>query len=144
MVTIDLDPTFFWQLANFLVLIWLLNTILFKPVRNILKKRAGLTAELKSDIESNQEVTLEHEQALNERQLETKSQGMKVWEELKKQAQGEELAKLQEAMRQNSEILNQQRAEIQNQIELAGAKLDHEVDQFAREIAGKILQRSLS
>ncbi len=144
MVSINVDWTILWQLANFLVLIWLLNTIVYKPVRNILQKRATLTAELKSDIENSQESAREDQAVLVLRQLETKGQGMQIWEELKKKAQTEELAKLQEAMRRNNEFLSQQRAEINSQIELAGAKLDHEVEQFAREIAGKILQRSLS
>ena len=144
MVSIDIDSTIIWQFFNFLVLLWALNTVFYKPVRNILKKRAETVAELRADIGSNQQAAVDSEEAYHAKQLEIKSQGLKMWEEQKKQAQAEELAKLQEAMKKNNEFLSQQRSEMQAQLELAGAKLDHEVEQFAKDIANKILQRSLS
>jgi len=36
---IKVDGSLFVQIANFLVLIWLLNIILYKPIRNVLIKR---------------------------------------------------------------------------------------------------------
>lgn len=144
MVSISLDWTILWQLANFLALIWLLNTILYKPVRKMLQNRATHNAEMKSNIETDLEAAQKDESALTMRRLQTRQEGKAIWEDLKKQAQAEELDKLQQAMQKNNEFLGEKRAEIQNQIELAGAKLDHEVEQFARDIAGKILQRSLS
>ena len=144
MISISLDGSFFWQLINFLVLLFALNVIFFKPVRGMLQKRAKLTAEMKAEIDSSQEGATESREALAQRQLATKNQGLKLWEELKKKAQTEEMEKLQGAMQKNNEFLAQQRKEIKEQVELAGAKLDHEVEQFARDIAGKILQRSLS
>lgn len=144
MISISLDSTFFWQLINFLVLLFALNVVFFKPVRNMLQKRANLSAEMKAEIDSDQEVARDTHGTLEQRQLATKNQGLKLWEELKKQAQAEEMEKLQAAMQKNNQLLSQQRKDIKDQIELAGAKLDHEVEQFARDIAGKILQRSLS
>lgn len=144
MISISLDYSFFLQLINFLVLLFVLNVVFFKPVRNMLQKRANLTAEMKAEIDSSQENAAQSQGALAEKQLATKNQGLKLWEELKKKAQAEEMEKLQAAMQKNNDFLAQQRKDIKEQVELAGAKLDHEVEQFARDIAGKILQRSLS
>ena len=144
MVSISLDFTIVWQFLAFLAIMWALNIVLFKPVRNILKKRAEVVAQFKSDISLSQEAGKTSQNALVAKQTETKAAGMALWEELKSQARTEELAKLQEANQANAKLLAEQRGALSAQIEMAGAKLDHEVEQFARDIAGKLLQRSLS
>ena len=143
MVSISLDFTIVWQFLAFLAIMWALNIVLFKPVRNILKKRAEVVAQFKSDISLSQEAGKTSQNALVAKQTETKAAGMALWEELKSQARTEELAKLQEANQANAKLLAEQRGALSAQIEMAGAKLDHEVEQFARDIAGKLLQRSL-
>ncbi len=43
---IDIDWTLFAQLVNFLVLVFLLNMVLFRPIRNSMKERqAGMAAQ---------------------------------------------------------------------------------------------------
>jgi F-type H+-transporting ATPase subunit b len=49
---IDLDWTFFAQLVNFLVILTVLNLILFRPIRGIIKKRAEVMNEKLGSIES--------------------------------------------------------------------------------------------
>jgi F-type H+-transporting ATPase subunit b len=144
MVSIDINPTFIWQLINFLILIWALNTVFYKPVRKILQKRFQTIAALKAEIAHNNEDCQSRQQALQMRRTATKSQGLLLWEKLKKEAQAEELAQLQEAMKANNEFLDKQRNEMQTQIAMAGDGLKQEIPQFARDIAGKILQRNFS
>ena len=38
-ITVIPDASVFIQMINFIFLIWILNTLLFKPIRNILLKR---------------------------------------------------------------------------------------------------------
>jgi F-type H+-transporting ATPase subunit b len=48
---IDLDYTFFVQLVNFLVILTVLNLILYRPIRGIIKKRAEVMSEKLGTIE---------------------------------------------------------------------------------------------
>jgi F-type H+-transporting ATPase subunit b len=144
MVEIGLDFKFFWQLANFLIIMLLLNIVIYRPVRAILKKRAEHNAMLRADIEENREAVSDSQDAVRAQQAETRAAGLGIWEEYKNKARAEELAKMKEANAANAAFLAQQRAELSAQIEMTGAKLDHEIEQFARDIAGKLLQRSLS
>ena len=141
---IDLNPTTLWQLVNFFVIMFLLNIVVYKPVRNMLKKRAEHNAQMQADINDNQEAAHISRETLAASQAETRNKGLVMWDEAKIKARAEELGKLQEANTANVAFMAQQRAEINAQIEMAGAKLDSEVEQFARDIAGKLLQRNLS
>ena len=49
---IDLDWTFFAQLVNFLIILTVLNLILFRPIRGIIKKRAEVMGEKLGSIEA--------------------------------------------------------------------------------------------
>ena len=48
---IKVDGSLFVQIANFLVLIWLLNIILYKPIRNVLIKRNEKVKGLEQNID---------------------------------------------------------------------------------------------
>ena len=48
---INLDSTFFFQLANFLITIVVLNILLIRPVRRQIAERADLTAGYLAQIE---------------------------------------------------------------------------------------------
>ncbi|MGQ9922092.1 MAG: hypothetical protein ACUVRZ_12310, partial [Desulfobacca sp.] len=47
---IDIDWTLFVQIANFLFLVFLLNMVLFRPIRGILRERQQLVAGMQTDI----------------------------------------------------------------------------------------------
>ncbi|KHK02015.1 ATP synthase F0 subunit B [Desulfovibrio sp. TomC] len=49
---IDLNATFFVQLVNFVLILFLLNVILIGPIRRVLKKRAEFMASQMDGIES--------------------------------------------------------------------------------------------
>ncbi|MDR1396831.1 MAG: ATP synthase F0 subunit B [Desulfarculales bacterium] len=144
MIEIGLDFKFFWQLVNFLIIMFLLNLVIYRPVRAVLKKRAEHNAQLRADIGQSREAVADSQEAVRARQAETRAAGLSMWEEYKNKARAEELAKMKEANSGNAAFLAQQRAELSTQIEMAGARLDHDTEQFARDIAGKLLQRSLS
>ena len=49
---INLDITLVVQMINFLVLLFVLNKILFRPIRNIIKERNQIVEDFNSDITS--------------------------------------------------------------------------------------------
>jgi F-type H+-transporting ATPase subunit b len=46
---LDLNITLLFQLANFFIAIFVLNILLIKPIREIIKKRNGIIADMTSD-----------------------------------------------------------------------------------------------
>ena len=47
---IDIDRSLIFQLINLLFLLWILNTILYRPIRRILKERDQRIGALESEI----------------------------------------------------------------------------------------------
>jgi F-type H+-transporting ATPase subunit b len=143
MIEIGLDFKAVWQLINFLIIMILLNIVIYRPVRSILQKRAQHNALLNANISESREAVAFSQEKLRDQQAQTRLAGAVMWEEYKSQARNEELLKLREANAGNAAFLAQGRGALNSQIELAGASLDHEVQRFARDIAAKLLNRSL-
>ncbi len=51
---ISVDGSLFIQIVNFIVLIWLLNKILYGPIRNILRERGEKVSDLESSINASE------------------------------------------------------------------------------------------
>jgi len=136
---IDLNYTVWIQMANFLVLIVILNFLLYKPVLKIIEKR-------------NQKIEASKEQV---RSLEeTIEQKMAAYEEKVRQARTEALLQ-KEAVKeagteQGKEIIGTVREEISRKLEDFKVRLQKETDEArvslreqTRAIAGEISEKVL-
>ncbi len=131
------------QVINFLVLLFLLNIIVYKPIRGILNKRKeeidsslGMTDELKRKIEK---YSTEIEENIDS----TRKQGLKERVSLRNNGLAAEKELLQEAYSQVEEALGKAKNEIKEKINSARVSLQHEMETFSNELAEKILGRSL-
>lgn len=140
---IKLDWTLFLQFANFMVLMAVLNTLLFRPLRNVLSERRtaldGSRARI-ADLEEQARV----QQARYEEQLQAaRLQAGQQRAELRRTAQQEEASILGEANRQAGERLNTLKAQVATDATTARQALRTETESLAREIAGKVLGRGV-
>ena len=131
------------QIINFLVLLYFLNIIVYRPIRGILNKRkeemdssSRMTDDLKrkiekcsSDIEENIDST--RKQGLKER-IGFRNSGLSTEKEL-----------LQNAYLQVEEAIGKAKNEIKEKINSARVSLQDEMESFSHELAEKILGRSL-
>ena len=139
---IDLDWTFFAQLVNFLIILTVLNLILFRPIRGIIKKRAEVMSEKLGSIEAftaQAESKLENYKAsLTGARVE--AQQMRV--SLKAEGTEAEAAVLSKAGAEAAEKVAAARKEIDGQKQAALKALRNEVAGYAKSVAEKVLSKA--
>ena len=143
MVSIDVDASLLWQIANFLVLIFALNAILYKPIRGILKERAAKFAQLGSDISAGVDGAAAKTTELEDRRSESRRLGAALREELKNEGRTKERELVQAATKEMEATVAKVRAEIAGEIGKARQELKSQVQTFGVELAQKILGRSI-
>jgi len=139
---IDLDWTFFAQLVNFLVILTVLNLILFRPIRGIIKKRAEVMGEKLGSIEaftSDAESKLENYKA-SLSGARVSAQQVRV--EMKAEGSQAEASILAKAGAEAAEKVAAARKEIDGQKQAALKALRGQVSGYAKSVADKVLSKA--
>ncbi|UTF50172.1 ATP synthase F0 subunit B [Desulfomicrobium sp. ZS1] len=139
---IDLDYTFFVQLVNFLVILTVLNLILYRPIRGIIKKRAEVMSQKLGTIEdfaAKAEAKLEsYKIALSGARVE--AQQLRVT--LKAEGVAVESSVLAVAGAEAADKVAAARKEIDGQKQTALKALREEVSTYAKNVADKVLSKA--
>lgn len=138
------DKTCVWQIVNFLVLIWALNLILYRPIRKILTQRQDHMAGLDKNIEQFKRDAADKGNAFADGIKEAKAEGMKAKMALLEEGAAEEKQIIEDISRKAQQTIADNKAKIAEDVKKAAADLQQEVDAFAVEIGRKILGRELS
>ncbi len=140
---INLDWTLFVQMINFLVLLFILNHLLYKPVLKILDERKNKINDAANTVKelersSEEKLTLYHEQ-IQAAKIEALSQKEKI------KAEGVEArSKLIDQVKEESDkIFLQARDGIEKEAALAREALRRQSEEMATAIAEKLLGRNL-
>jgi len=141
---ISIDFTIVIQFVNFFLLIFLLNMILYRPLRKLLEERRatiegghGRAQDLESQIE-------EKMARYQERLQEARSKGAQERATLRGEAQAEEAKLLGVAREKALEKIQQMNGKIADEASAARADLKKETEAMAAEVASKVLGRELS
>lgn len=140
---VNIDYTVFIQIVNFLVLIFVLNLILYKPIRRMLEERREKILGLETSINSSEQGVQEKDTLYTEGIKAARAEGMKKKEAIVEEASEKEreiIARINEKAKKNLEEI---RASISKETESAKANLMQEVDDFAGQISQKLLGRSV-
>ena len=140
---IELNYAFFVQLVNFGILVLVLNTFLYKPIRKILSDRRQVIESARSKAVSvDQEV--QEKMALYEARLrDAKAEAAEHRTEALKQAQVRETSILEKARTEAAESLAAIRDRVSRESAEATVVLKTQVETLSGEICEKILGRSL-
>ena len=141
---ISVDYTFFIQMANFIALIFILNAILYKPIRKILIERKKKIQGYKEGIEGLQRDASETDETFQAKISEARQQGVQEKEALKQTGQEEEKRLISEINQKAQAELEAVRAQIAKDAEDARRGLEKEIKVFSAAIAEKILGRAVS
>ena len=139
---IDLDYTFFVQLVNFLVILTVLNLILFRPIRGIIKKRAEVMSEKLGAIES---FTADAESKLENYKVAltgARVEAQQVRVALKTEGVETEAEVLAKAGAEAAEKVAAARKEIDGQKQAALKALQGKVSGYAKGVADKVLAKA--
>ena len=137
------DWTLFVQIANFLFLIFVLNAILYKPIRRILIERKKKIQGYKEGIETLQQDASESEQAFQAKISEARQQGVQEKGVLKQAGEEEQKRVTDEINRKAQAELEAVRAQIAKDAEAAKRGLEKEIEAFSGTIVEKILGRAV-
>jgi F-type H+-transporting ATPase subunit b len=135
------DGTLILHVIIILVMVWILNKTLYKPINRILEAREKRTRGRMS--EAQEILTDVSEKVSNyERQLrQARAEGYALAEQERTAAMQERQGKLNEMRQQLSESIAQEKQTIQTQVEEARVTLESESRRIAREIGERVLDR---
>lgn len=141
---IDIDWTLYAQLINFLLLVFLLNVVLFRPIRNIIRERQAklLAQETEINLLGDQGRSLEDE--IKEKLVAARRDGAGARENLKQEGAQAEATLLEEVKRQVEVEWATMEKKIKSDMAKARESLQTQAQSFAQLLATKILGRELS
>jgi len=139
---ISLDGSLFIQIINFLFLIWALNVILYKPIRNILIQRKEKITGLEQNIDACNSDVKEKDDAFTSGLKESRANGAKEKEALIQAATDEEKMIIEKINQKAQADLAEVREKVAEDAESVRASLLKELDNIAIAISHKILGRA--
>jgi F-type H+-transporting ATPase subunit b len=139
---VNINWTVIPQIVNFLVLIFVLNIVLYKPIRKILKERKTKVDGLTQGIETANRQAEEKDQAFSQGIRDARTQGQKEKEAMIQAAASEEREIVGRIMDQARADLEAVKSKIAKDVDAVKAALERDVDAFADAITQKILGRT--
>ena len=131
------------QIANFLVLIWVLNIILYRPIRKIIQQRKEKVQSFETTIETYNSDIQEKDEAFTAGLKAARAKGLNQKDALLQEGIEEE-KKLIETVNANAQAeLSEVREKIAQDVETTRASLQEKIDEFADDITQKILGRAV-
>jgi len=140
---VSVDSSLLIQIVNFLFLIWALNVILYKPIRNILQKRKVFVSDLEEGIKTADGDAQEKEQAFSEGIRAARTDGVDKKKAMLEEAAQEEMAIVEKINSKAQADLAEVKAKIAEEADSVRESLQAELDTFADAIGQKILGRAI-
>lgn len=138
------DGTLFLHIAIILIMVFVLNATLFKPINRILEEREsrtrGRSSEASDILRRVEENLARYEQTLRQ----TRAEGYRLMEQERATAMEERQAKLSAVREEINSLIAEQKETLHAQAEEARSTLDREARRLAAEIGAQILHRPIS
>ncbi|MDI6852486.1 MAG: hypothetical protein QME75_02615 [Deltaproteobacteria bacterium] len=141
---IALDWTVFVQIVNFLLLVYLLNLVLFRPLRQGLKARQAEIISFEGDVA---QLNVNEQGVLNQIQenlAEARRQGLSQREALRQEGSQAEASLLEKVKQEVDEEWAKVEKKIKEDMAKARKALQAQAQDFAQALAAKIIGRELS
>ncbi|HCY87319.1 MAG TPA: ATPase [Desulfobacteraceae bacterium] len=142
MITVIPDISLVYQMINFLILLFVLNMVLYKPIRNVIKERKNKVDGLANGADKAVADLDAQKDAYKDGLKEARAEGLKKKEAFIEEASAEEkeiIEQINKKAQANFAAIKQQVAE---ETEQARKALEAEVDAYAKAIGEKILGRA--
>ena len=137
------DVSLLVQIANFLIIIWVLNILLYKPIRSILIQRKEKITGLEQNIDKLNEDTAEKDEAYMAGIKDARARGLNEKEALMKEGAEEEKRIIEQINQKAQANLAEVRENIKKEAQNVRESLNKEIDTFANAISEKILGRAV-
>jgi len=141
MITVDI--TMVIHIINMVILMVVLNATLYKPVLGILQKRTERIDSLNNDVEQFEENARHRQAEVDKKMHEASMKAKKALDGARSEAQAAGAEKLAAIREEADGAKEKQLSDLRSQIDTARKELQDNSAGFARDMAGKILGRSL-
>ena len=136
---LELNKWFFVQLENFLILLYVLNVILFRPFMQLFRERKegteGALEKAKAMEKEKEEIMAQIEAKLSD----ARAQAKKIFEDLSKEGMDIQRSAIESAQNEAVEINRKAKAELEAATEKARAALRADVEAFSKQIVEKLV-----
>lgn len=136
---IELNATLLIQMVNFLILLAILNLILYRPIRGIIKRRSEKLAADMNDVEKFNEQAGKKLQDYEQSLQEARSEAGAIRNEYRSEGSEKEKEIVDQAKQEAAQELEESRKQLRQQREEAQQKLLQEIDQYAEKVAQKVM-----
>ncbi|OQX27725.1 MAG: ATPase [Desulfobacteraceae bacterium IS3] len=140
---VNVDGSLFIQIINFLFLIWILNAVMYRPVRNVLRRRKEKIGGIEKEIETFAKDAKQKKVAFSDGIKAARVKGIKEKDILAQAAADEEKAIIGKISEKAQADLAKSREKIAQEAEEVRKTLMKDMDGFANEISRKILGRAV-
>ncbi len=140
---IDLDISLFVEIVAVLILMAILNSMLFKPMRRMLEERDSRLSGLQGDVERFERNAAQLVNDFQKKLADARKAGAQEKEKLKEEGRLEERRLLAEGSKEAEGKKQQLMAEITSAIDAARKDLAAMTEVFANTMVEKVLGRSL-
>lgn len=142
MITVIPDISLVYQMINFLVLLFVLNLVLYKPIRNVLLERKAKIEGMQNGAEKAQSDLVAGEDAYNNGLKQARSKGLKSKEAFIEEASKEEKEIIDRINKKAQANFAEIKKQVAQETEQARKALEEQVDVYAKAIGEKILGRA--
>lgn len=142
MITVIPDGSTLIQMANFLVLLFVLNLVLYKPIRGVILERKAKIDDMQKGAQKAAEDMVAGEESYKSGLKQARSEGLAKKEAFIDEASKEEKEILDRINKKAQANLAEIKQQVANETEQARKALDGEVETYAKAIGEKILGRA--
>ncbi len=140
---ITTDITLFIQVVNMIVLMFLLNGVLYKPIRGILRERSGKLLGMQEEISKFEKNAKLRQEEVDAKMAQASGKAKAALDAARAEAQVAGDEKLAAIKAEAESVKHSKLAELKAEIGTARSSLQSDLNSFATEMASKILGRSL-
>ncbi len=139
---ISINETLIVQVLSFLIFLFVINRVMFKPLRGTMAERQAYMDDLTKDIDQAREKIAEIERQIGSQEAKARREAMRAMLDLEDSGTREAEAIFAATSREIGEMSRKIHAEVEAQLADARRSVRNEAEIVARGIIAKILDRS--
>jgi F-type H+-transporting ATPase subunit b len=140
---ITINATLFHQLIAFLIFLFIINRIMFRPLKSVMAERNTVIEKIKLDTTSADNTIERLNDELKERESKVRSEALQVQHELEEKGNQQSAEIMQSTLREIELLREKNEASVKAQILEARKHLQKESETLALNIMEKLLGRRL-
>lgn len=140
---ITINGTLFHQLIAFLIFLFVINRIMFRPLQNVMGERESFLAKIKQDTDDKAQELERLNLEIKTLESNVREEAFEIRQEIEEKGSREASAIIASTMEEIGSIKDKIEAEVNAQIDAAKADLKKESEALAVDIMEKLLDRRL-